>query len=287
MTDLLDRSITESLAQMVAQTPPAGPMPIEPGLQHANDRRRRPWLLVAAAVVVLVGVGGIIAVTARPDPAPSASSQRPAGVFPYGGTAGAVAAGYPTPVDAVNAYLAEITDPYAPPGWLHGPRQVADPADRGDTRCRPRRGQHLAGDRRRLRRRACRCATRPADPDVWQVTSAEVISGELRDVRLADGSVSGSIAVAAAGRPCCTPTTWLPAACSTRPPSRPPQQQTPAPSPSRPVHAADRWGLPGRVALLEHGRPCRRLRLRRLRRPGRRRPRNRNGRDRSDVARAR
>ena len=61
MSDLLDRSITESLARMVADAPPAGPMPADHVAEQTMDRRRRPWLVAAAAAVVLIGVGGIVA----------------------------------------------------------------------------------------------------------------------------------------------------------------------------------------------------------------------------------
>ncbi|MFT3851433.1 MAG: LytR C-terminal domain-containing protein [Ilumatobacteraceae bacterium] len=130
------------------------------------------------------------AVAAAPDPAAL-------GLFPHGGRAGAVAAGYRTPVDAVTAYVAEITDPSRlPPGYAvtatmneNVPVTVID-ADHADVFV----GMQGTGNTASGRIAVQRVST---DPDAWQVTSAMAMAGELTHVVLGDGTVTGSIAPAA------------------------------------------------------------------------------------------
>ncbi len=208
MTDLLDRAITESLAEMVAAAPTAGPMPTERTLKDGADRRRPLWLIAAAAAVVLVGVAGIVAVTTRPNTSstPAASStpvapvgSAPHGVFPYGGMAGAISAGYRTPVDAVNAYLAAITDPASLPAGYSVSAHVAGSeavttvdADHAVVRISLQTPDDTGDGAVAVQRVR-------ADPDAWQVATAQVVGDELHDVGLVDGTLTGTVATASGG----------------------------------------------------------------------------------------
>jgi hypothetical protein len=207
MSNLLDRSIIESLERMVADAPPAGPMPADHAVQRTANQPRRPWLLAAAAAIVLIGVAGIVTATTLGNDAsaPAASSTlpsaspRPAGIFPYGGTQGAITARYATPIDAVNAYLAAITDPARLPEGFTVTARVADPQAIGTEN-----PDHVV----------VRIALQTPDdtgdgyvtvqriqdsPTAWQVTTAAVVGDETSDVRIVDGSLIGTIATGAGG----------------------------------------------------------------------------------------
>ncbi|MEO5899240.1 MAG: hypothetical protein ABIR68_03785, partial [Ilumatobacteraceae bacterium] len=205
MSDLLDRSINASLERMVADTPPAGPMPTQ-HLARPTTRQRRPWVLIAAAAVVLVGVAGIVAVATRDNQTstPIGSSAtgpvvRPAGIFPTGGVAGAIAARYATPVDAVSAYLASITDPGRVPAGYTISAKVADPpTTRIIDQDHATVGISLQtdGDTGDGSVTVQRVHT---DPSAWQVVSAQVVGDETRNVQVAGGTMTGVIAPAAGG----------------------------------------------------------------------------------------
>lgn len=78
MTDLLDRSITESLGELVSKAPAAGPMPTAP-VVPIRPRSTRRTLLPVAAALALVGVAGIVAAAAsRHGSSPSAPMDGPA-----------------------------------------------------------------------------------------------------------------------------------------------------------------------------------------------------------------
>ena len=129
---------------------------------------------------------------------PTIERPRPAGIFPYGGTDGAIAAGYATPIEAVSAYVAAITDPARlPEGSRSRPRSPRRPSGRRTpigSSCGSR--SHTPDDTgdgyatvQRLR----------DDPAVWQVTAAAVVGEETSDVQIVDGTLTGSIATAAGG----------------------------------------------------------------------------------------
>lgn len=208
MSDLLDRSIIESFARLVAQAPPAGPMPIEPSLEPRTGRSARPWMLAAAAAVAVAGTAGIAVVTGRStdQAGPAASTVAPsvspplAAIFPYGVTVAALSAGFEDPVDAVDAYVAAVTEPsrlpagfnvsvdvrdpleprtVTPDGRLYVPISLQTPDDSGDGYVAVQRIQQ--------------------GPDVWQVTAATVVGDETSNVQLADGRLTGAIATAAGG----------------------------------------------------------------------------------------
>ena len=117
------------------------------------------------------------------------------GLFPHGGVAGVLSAGYATPVDVVSAYLAEVTDPGRLPAGYAATGTVVTDVDPvavidDDLASVAVSLQTVddSGDAHVLVQRVRR------DPDVWQVTSAVVIADELADVSLADGMLSGTIA---------------------------------------------------------------------------------------------
>jgi LysM domain/PASTA domain len=63
MTADLDRAVRSSLGDIIATAPEPDDQPMRPGADGSETRTRRPYLAVAASLVVLAGVGALVAVS--------------------------------------------------------------------------------------------------------------------------------------------------------------------------------------------------------------------------------
>ena len=76
MNDQLDRTVRTVLADIVATTPPLAELPERMLPVEAADRNRRPVFAIAAAVIVVVGIGaGLFAMSRQDSDAPPADSS--------------------------------------------------------------------------------------------------------------------------------------------------------------------------------------------------------------------
>ena len=213
MTDLLDRSITASLAHMVARCPAGRPDARPPGRRAdlgppsaSLARRRRRGRRAHRGRRHRRGRGTPrLRLDARHIIAGCTIEPAPVGIFPFGGRTGR-SSGLADAGRHGDAYLAAITDPGRFPERLHRHAQVpprprdgeradhvvvGSATDLGDHRRRPRSVQHLRDD-----------------PAVWQVTSAAVVGGEHQRPPSRRWLVDSDRSPPPPGaRPRCTPTT--------------------------------------------------------------------------------
>ncbi len=76
MTTDLDRAIRSSLGDIIATAPEPDDLPMRVATIDSETRPRRPYLAVAASLVVVAGVGALVAINAN-DAAPVAPAEAP------------------------------------------------------------------------------------------------------------------------------------------------------------------------------------------------------------------